>query len=73
MPSESLGALSAYQHNIAQGEALAGLVYLKLLPLTELASLIDARLCRPWDTEEENKHLAVFTTCALHAYLRSGG
>ena len=28
-----------------QGQALAGLIYLEILPLTELASMLDAQLC----------------------------
>ena len=32
---------------------MAGLLYLNILPLTELASLIDAWLCLPWGFKEE--------------------
>ena len=55
-----------------QGAALAGLVYLEILPLTELASLIDARICLPRGGQEVNRNLNTLTTYAVHAYLNSG-
>lgn len=55
-----------------QGEALAGLVYLELLPLTELASLIDARLCLRPGIQDISSNLRIIMTCAVHAYLNLG-
>ena len=54
-----------------QSAALGGLVYLKLLPLTEIASLIDSTLCLH-PTQQSIMELGGFITSTVHAYLNLG-
>ena len=50
--------------------ALAGLIYLKLLPLDELVSMLDSQLCLPQEIMHDQAAELVFQT--LNAYLWLG-